>query len=112
MYRGGGRICDLQIFEATYRADVDSLVDISKLTLTYAASQLNAIPLNLIVTCWIHNIYKDMNTQTHTYGDRDKDTQRRPLDYKPHTSEPTHGSLFSQAFHLPSLSEHITACRV
>lgn len=37
--------------ETTYRADVDSLVDISKLTLTYAASQLNAIPLNLIVPC-------------------------------------------------------------
>lgn len=100
------------MLKATYRADVDSLVDISKLTLTYAASQLNAIPLNLIVTCWIHNIYKDMNAQTHTYGDRNKDKQKIPLDYKPHTSEPTRMSLFSQAFHLPSLSEHITACRV
>lgn len=48
--------------KTTYRADVDSLVDISKLTLTYAASQLNTIPLNLIVTCWIHNM--NMNTQT------------------------------------------------
>ncbi len=37
--------------ETTYRADVDSLVDVSKLTLTYAASQLNTIPLNLVVAC-------------------------------------------------------------
>lgn len=35
----------------TYRADVESLVDISKLALTYAASQLDTIPLNLIIPC-------------------------------------------------------------
>lgn len=69
--------------KTTYRADVDSLVDISKLALTYAASQLNTIPLNLIVTCWIHNIHRHEQTHTHTYGDTSKDKQNRPLDQKP-----------------------------
>ncbi len=39
------------VHETTYRADVDSLVDVSKLPLTYAATQLNTITLNLIVSC-------------------------------------------------------------
>lgn len=37
--------------KTTHRANVDSLVNVSKLTLPYAASQLNTIALNLIVPC-------------------------------------------------------------
>lgn len=55
--------------EDTYLADVDSLVDISKLTLTDAAPQLNTIPLNLVVPRYTHDntrigLYTKNNTET------------------------------------------------
>lgn len=40
-----------QHFSTTYRAHVHPLVDISKLPLTDAASQFNAVALDLIVAC-------------------------------------------------------------
>lgn len=36
----------------TYRAVIDSLVNISKLTLSYAATQLYPVPLDLIIPRW------------------------------------------------------------
>lgn len=45
-------VCMFTCVRFTYRAVVDSLVNISKLTLTDAAAQLYPVPLDLIVPRW------------------------------------------------------------
>lgn len=52
----------------TYRVDVESLVDISKLALTYAASQLNTIPLNFVIPRCMYNEHRHGRRQTQTRG--------------------------------------------
>lgn len=75
--------------QQTYRADVNSLVDVSELTLAYAASQLDTIPLNLIVPRWMHKI----NTNTHT----DENEQSKPSDQNIHRLMSTHWACINQA---------------
>lgn len=45
-------MCNVCRLESTYRAVIDSLVYISKLTLSYAAAQLYPVPLDLIIPRW------------------------------------------------------------
>lgn len=86
----------------TYRADVESLVDISKLALTYAASQLNTIPLNLIIPRYIYN--------EHRHGRRQRQTQGQTEDT---SGLNTYRYFFLVSFYiLLNLSESITAHRL
>lgn len=53
-------VCVLTCVRSTYRAVVDSLVNISKLALSDAAAQLDPVPLDLIVPRWERRVGEKM----------------------------------------------------
>lgn len=53
-------VCIFTCVRSTYRAVVDSLVNISELALSDAAAQLYPVPLDLIVPCWERRVEDKM----------------------------------------------------